>query len=171
MISGDAYHGKSTLLRPIIDGIYDHVKGNGRELVISSPDSCLVRAEDGRVISHVDMSFMKNLPDGTLTSDFSTLYASGSTSMAAAITECIETGSKHILLDEDISATNLLYKDNIMERILINRSHNNSEEDHKITEQKTWSIDCCGYKRLLLIFELLRHDFTHAQIHFRGSEA
>jgi len=121
MITGGAYHGKSTLLRSIIDGIYDHVKGDGRELVISSSDSCLVRAEDGRVISHVDISsFMRNLPDGTLTSDFSTLYASGSTSMAAAISECIEAGSKHILLDEDISATNLLYKDNLMERILIN---------------------------------------------------
>ncbi len=119
VITGGAYHGKTTLLEGIIDGIYDHVSGDGREHVISAPDTYLVRAEDGRVVAHVDISsLMRDLPDGTSTKDFSTLDASGSTSMAASIMELIELGVKHLVLDEDISATNLLYKDDVMKDLL-----------------------------------------------------
>jgi len=119
VITGGAYHGKTTLLEAVIDGIYDHIQGDGREHVISAPDTYLVRAEDGRIVNHVDISsLMRDLPDGTSTKDFSTLDASGSTSMAASIMELVELGVKHIVLDEDISATNLLYKDDIMKDLL-----------------------------------------------------
>lgn len=119
VITGGAYHGKTTLLEAIQEGIYNHIKGDGRELVVSTPDTVLVRAEDGRVVNHVDISaFIKTLPNGTDTKDFTTLDASGSTSMAAAISEAIEAGCKHIVLDEDISATNLLYKDKEMTELL-----------------------------------------------------
>ncbi len=119
VITGGAYHGKTTLLEAIQEGIYNHIKGDGRELVVSVPDTVLVRAEDGRVVNHVDISaFIKTLPNGTDTSDYTTLDASGSTSMAAAISEAIEVGCRHIVLDEDISATNLLYKDKEMAKLL-----------------------------------------------------
>ena len=119
VITGGAYHGKTTLLEGVIDGIYDHILDDGREHVISAPDTYLVRAEDGRVVTHVDISsLMRDLPDGTSTKDFSTLDASGSTSMAASIMELIELGVKHLVLDEDISATNLLYKDEVMKDLL-----------------------------------------------------
>jgi len=119
VITGGAYHGKTTLLEALQDGIYNHVKGDGREHVISLDDTILVRAEDGRIVNNVDIStFIKRLPDGTDTSVFSTLDASGSTSMAASLSEAIEMGAKHILMDEDISATNLMYKDESMAKLL-----------------------------------------------------
>jgi len=118
-ITGGAYHGKTTLLEAIIDGIYDHVLGDGREHVVSVSDTYLVRAEDGRVVTHVDISsLMRDLPDGTSTRDFSSLDASGSASMAASIMELVELEVKHLVLDEDISATNLLYKDDVMKDLL-----------------------------------------------------
>lgn len=119
VITGGAYHGKTTLLEAIQEGIYDHVVGDGRELIVSRRGTILVKAEDGRVVHHVDISsFIRNLPSGTRTDDFSSLDASGSTSMAASINEAVEAGAEVMLLDEDTSATNLLYKDVFMSRLL-----------------------------------------------------
>ncbi len=119
VITGGAYHGKTTLLEAIQEGIYNHVLGDGRELVVSRRGTVLVKAEDGRVVHHVDIStFIRNLPSGTRTDDFSSLDASGSTSMAASINEAVEAGAEAVLLDEDTSATNLLYKDVFMSRLL-----------------------------------------------------
>jgi len=119
VITGGAYHGKTTLLEAIQEGIYDHVAGDGRELVVSRRGTVLVKAEDGRVVHHVDISsFIRNLPSGTRTDDFSSLDASGSTSMAASISEAVEAGAEVMLLDEDTSATNLLYKDVFMSKLL-----------------------------------------------------
>lgn len=38
LIVGGGYHGKSTLLRAIERGVYNHRPGDGRELVISGAD-------------------------------------------------------------------------------------------------------------------------------------
>jgi len=119
MITGGGYHGKTTLLNSIQEGIYNHVKGDGRELVVSRKHTILVRAEDGRIISHVDIStFISKLPTHSVTYDFVSLDASGSTSMAASINEAIEAGAEILLIDEDTSATNLLYKDEVMNEIV-----------------------------------------------------
>ena len=119
VITGGAYHGKTTLLESIQEGVYDHVAGDGRELVVARGGAVLVKAEDGRVVHHVDIStFIGNLPSGSRTDDFSSLDASGSTSMAASINEAVEAGADAILFDEDTSATNLLYKDGFMTKLL-----------------------------------------------------
>ncbi|MCE4614388.1 MAG: ABC-ATPase domain-containing protein [Desulfurococcales archaeon] len=119
LLTGGAYHGKTTLLQAILEGIYNHIPGDGREHVISRPDTFLVQSEDGRIITCTDISlFFNTLPDGRDTVCFNTIDASGSTSMAAAISESLELGVRHILFDEDTSATNLLYKDNIMMKLM-----------------------------------------------------
>ena len=119
IITGGGYHGKTTLLKAIQEGIYDHIRGDGRELVVSSEKTVTVKAEDGRIIHHVNISsFIRKLPSGELTVDFSNLNASGSTSMAASIIEALEAGVELILFDEDASATNLLYKDEAMAKII-----------------------------------------------------
>nr|WP_290900717.1 ABC-ATPase domain-containing protein [Ferroglobus sp.] len=118
VITGGAYHGKTTLLEAIQRGIYNHVKGDGREFVISR-DCILIFAEDGRFVNSVDIStFIDNLPSGEDTRFFSSKDASGSTSMASSIVEAIEAGFETILIDEDTSATNLLYKDEVMEKLI-----------------------------------------------------
>ncbi len=120
VITGAGYHGKTTLLESIQEGIYPHIPGDGREYVVSTDKTLLVKAEDGRLIHHVDISpHIHDLPSGADTRDFSTMDASGSTSMAASLSEAVEAGIKLILIDEDTSATNLLYKDRVMSKILI----------------------------------------------------
>ena len=120
VVTGGGYHGKTTLLEAIQEGIYNHIKGDGREYVVSRKYTVMVRAEDGRIVTNVDISsFIINPPGHTDTSKFSSLDASGSTSMAASINEVIEAGAELLLIDEDTSATNLLFKDRVMEEIIV----------------------------------------------------
>ena len=51
VITGGGYSGKSTLLDSLEQGIYFHVKGDGREYVATDETACKVYAEDGRVVS------------------------------------------------------------------------------------------------------------------------
>ncbi len=112
VIAGTAFHGKSTLLNAIRDGIYNHVPGDGREGVVTIRNSFKVRAEDGRPVRCVDIStFIYDLPDSRDTRCFSTDNASGATSMAATIQESVEARAELLLVDEDTSATNLLFYD------------------------------------------------------------
>ncbi|MCE4617642.1 MAG: ABC-ATPase domain-containing protein [Desulfurococcales archaeon] len=119
VVTGGGFHGKTTLIEAIQDGIYNHVEGDGREYVVALRETFLVRAEDGRIVTSVDISPMiERLPWGRDTRGFSTLDASGSTSMAASIVEAIQLGAKLLLIDEDTSATNLLYKDAFMSKLI-----------------------------------------------------
>lgn len=119
LIVGGGFHGKSTLLRAIERGVYDHIPGDGRERVVTVPGAVKVRAEDGRAVAGTDISnFIGELPGGQDTRSFRTGNASGSTSQAAAIVEALEVGANCLLLDEDTSATNLLIRDARMQALV-----------------------------------------------------
>lgn len=119
LIVGGGYHGKSTLLKALETGVYNHIAGDGREYVITDDTAVKLRAEDGRSISQADISlFINDLPNGSDTRCFSTADASGSTSQAAAVIESIEAGAGTFLIDEDTSATNFMLRDELMERIV-----------------------------------------------------
>ncbi|MDO4333473.1 MAG: ABC-ATPase domain-containing protein [Eubacteriales bacterium] len=119
LIAGGGYHGKSTLLKALERGVYDHIAGDGREYVITDGTAVKLRAEDGRKITSVDISlFINDLPNGADTRRFSTLDASGSTSQAAAIVEGMEAGSRLFLIDEDTSATNFMVRDALMQQVV-----------------------------------------------------
>lgn len=119
LIIGGGYHGKSTLLQALEQGVYNHVKGDGREYVITRADALKLRAEDGRAVSHLDLSlFIHDLPNGKDTHYFSTEDASGSTSQAAGVLEGIEAETSCFLIDEDTSATNFLVRDAFMQRVV-----------------------------------------------------
>jgi predicted ABC-class ATPase len=119
LVAGGGFHGKSTLLSALSWGVYDHVPGDGRELVVARGDAVRVRAEDGRSVSGVDISAMiGELPGGRSTKDFSTPNASGSTSQAANIAEAVEVGTSLLLVDEDTSATNFMIRDERMRELV-----------------------------------------------------
>lgn len=119
LVAGGGFHGKSTLLSALSLGIYDHVPGDGRELVVAREDAVKVRAEDGRSVAGVDISAMiGDLPGGRSTGDFSTTNASGSTSQAANIAEALEIGTSLLLVDEDTSATNFMVRDERMRELV-----------------------------------------------------
>ena len=119
LVVGGGYHGKSTLLRAIERGVYNHIPGDGREFVVTDPTAVKIRAEDGRNVVGVDISpFIGMLPGGHDTHFFITDNASGSTSQAANILEALEAESKLILLDEDTSATNFMIRDRRMQTLI-----------------------------------------------------
>ena len=119
LIVGGGYHGKSTLLKALETGVYNHIRGDGREYVITVSDAMKIRAEDGRSISQMDISlFINHLPGGNDTTVFSTPDASGSTSQAANVMESLESGASVLLLDEDTSATNFMIRDELMQQVI-----------------------------------------------------
>ena len=119
LIVGGGYHGKSTLLKALELGVYDHIAGDGREYVITDPSAVKIRAEDGRSIRRTDISlFIHDLPNGKDTVHFVTQDASGSTSQAANVVEAMEAGASLLLMDEDTSATNFMVRDELMQRVV-----------------------------------------------------
>jgi len=119
LVAGGGFHGKSTLLKALERGVYNHVPGDGRELVVTREDAVKIRSEDGRSVRGVDISpFISNLPFGVDTEDFNTVNASGSTSQAANIVEALEAGSRFLLIDEDTSATNFMIRDERMQALV-----------------------------------------------------
>lgn len=123
LVVGGGYHGKSTLLKALELGVYNHIAGDGREYVITDNTAMKIRAEDGRSIKQVDISmFINNLPNRKDTVHFCTEDASGSTSQAANVVEAMETGSGLLLIDEDTSATNFMIRDELMQRVVNRKS-------------------------------------------------
>ncbi|MCI6464503.1 MAG: ABC-ATPase domain-containing protein [Faecalicatena sp.] len=119
LIVGGGYHGKSTLLKALELGVYNHISGDGREYVITDDTAMKIRAEDGRSIKKTDISmFINDLPNGKETRGFYTEDASGSTSQAANVIEGMEAGAKLLLIDEDTSATNFMIRDELMQRVI-----------------------------------------------------
>ena len=118
VITGGGYSGKSTLLDAVAAGIYNHVKGEGRELVLTDETAMEIAAEDGRCVKRANISpFIRWIPGGD-PADFSTEHASGSTSQAANILESVHDGAKLLLIDEDRSATNFMIRDRMMKSLI-----------------------------------------------------
>ena len=116
---GGGYHGKSTVLQALQNAVYNHIGGDGRELVIADASAWKLRSEDGRSICGTDISpFIRQLPGRKDTRHFSTEDASGSTSQAANLMESIEAGSQLLLIDEDTSATNFMIRDRLMQQVV-----------------------------------------------------
>ncbi|MEE4255319.1 MAG: ABC-ATPase domain-containing protein [Desulfuromusa sp.] len=119
LIVGGGFHGKSTLLQALERGIYNHIPGDGRELVVTTSSAIKIRAEDHRGINQVDISpFIDTLPGNRQTCCFSTDNASGSTSQAANIIEALECDCHCLLIDEDTSATNFMIRDQRMRQLV-----------------------------------------------------
>ena len=118
VITGSGYSGKSTLLNALLDGIYDHIPGDGREYCILEQQACKIIAEDGRSVNALDISpFIQDLKNHS-TQSFTTLHASGSTSQAANIMEAVSFGCQVMLIDEDRTATNFMIRDARMKKII-----------------------------------------------------
>lgn len=119
LLVGGGYHGKSTVLDAVAQGVYNHRPGDGREWVVTDPTATKIQAEDGRSVAGVDISpFISSLPGGQDTNCFTTTNASGSTSQAAGIIEALEAGSRLLLIDEDTSATNFMIRDRRMQALV-----------------------------------------------------
>eukprot|EP01038_Epipyxis_sp_PR26KG_P008433 gene8433-11410_t len=125
VIVGSGFHGKSTLLKAVSQGIYDKIPGHHLQYVVTDKSAFTITIEDGRTVDNVDISpFFDNLPliTGINPNQFSTNRASGSTSMASSVIESFELGSKLLLLDEDTCASNFLIRDSRMRTLIPDES-------------------------------------------------
>jgi len=121
VITGGAFHGKSTLLQALTRSVYPHIPGDGREGIVIDETALRIGVEDGRSVRCTDLSmFVRDLPGGVSTKNFNTLSASGSTSEAANLLEAMEAGSQTFLIDEDSSAVNFLIRDIRVRKLLGN---------------------------------------------------
>ena len=119
VITGGAFHGKSTLLQALTRSVYPHIPGDGREGIVIDETALRVGVEDGRSVRGTDLSaFVRDLPGGVSTKNFNTLSASGSTSEAANLLEAMEAGATTFLIDEDSSAVNFLIRDMRVRKLL-----------------------------------------------------
>ncbi|OZB92154.1 P-loop domain-containing protein [Paenibacillus sp. XY044] len=145
VITGGGYSGKSTFLDALNSGIYNHSIGDGREFVITDQSAMEISAEEGRSINNINITpFIKWIPNRSA-EQFSTDYASGSTSQAANIMEAINYGCKLLLIDEDRSATNFMIQDTKM-RSLIKR-----EPITPFTERVRELYEAVGVSSVLVI--------------------
>ena len=147
LIVGGGYHGKSTLLKALERGVYNHIAGDGREYVITDRSAQKIRAEDGRSIRHTDISlFITNLPNRRDTPAFSTEDASGSTSQAANVVEALESGAQVLLMDEDTRATNFMVRDALMQRVI----HRDMEPITPLIDRVRWLYEQAGVSTILV---------------------
>ncbi len=104
VISGSSRSGKSTLLDGILAGVYNHIPGDGREYVISSPDAAYIMSEPNRPADSVDISmFVEKTPEFEDTSAAKKEFISSPMSELVSVSEAVEMGSKLILIDEEYS--------------------------------------------------------------------
>jgi predicted ABC-class ATPase len=105
LILGDAFSGRVELMQAIASGIYNHIPGDGREYVVSMPDSVYIAAEPGRSVQRVDIrSFLSE-------NDYSSPSSSSCHSQAASLIEALEAGARVIMLDESDSCPGFLGSD------------------------------------------------------------
>lgn len=147
LIVGGGYHGKSTLLKALELGVYNHIYGDGREYVITDSSAVKLRAEDGRSIKNTDISlFINHLPNGKDTFSFCTDDASGSTSQAANTIEAMESNTSLFLIDEDTSATNFMIRDELMQKVILR----NQEPITPFIERIRYLYTNCGISSILV---------------------
>ncbi|MDQ6992747.1 MAG: ABC-ATPase domain-containing protein [Mariprofundus sp.] len=138
LIVGGGFHGKSTLLHALERGVYNHIPGDGRELVVSDRTAVKVRAEDNRSITNINISpFIDHLPFARDTNCFSTENGSGSTSQAANIIEALEDEATLLLIDEDTSASNFMIRDQRMQQLVTNAKEPITPFLHRVQEIHT----------------------------------
>lgn len=112
VIVGDAYSGRTELMKALAAGIYNHVPGDGREYVVTMPDAVYVTAEDERSVQRVDISaFVRENPAGRDVRQYSTLRADPCAAEAASVAEALEIGARALFFDESDSNSGFLCQD------------------------------------------------------------
>ena len=111
VITGPSRSGKSALMDAIYAGVYDHIPGDGREYVITSPDAAFIVSEPKRPADSVDISmFVRDTPEFEDTFAAKKDSVSSPMSELLSISEAVEMGSKFILVDEEYSNPCVLRK-------------------------------------------------------------
>lgn len=112
LILGDAFSGRVDLMRALASGIYNHIPGDGREYIVTMPDSVYIPSEPGRSVQRVDIGSF--LP----ASDYTSSSADACHAQAASLIEALEAGARVILLDESDACPGFLGGDDRIEALI-----------------------------------------------------
>ncbi|MBN1294643.1 MAG: ABC-ATPase domain-containing protein [Candidatus Latescibacteria bacterium] len=119
VITGGRFNGKSTLLKTLELGVYNHIPGDGRELIVTVADAVGIKAEPGRSIEKVNISALFGNPGFSVDyKSFSTKNATASESLAANIFEALEVGTSLLLIDEDTVTADCIGRDARMQALI-----------------------------------------------------
>ncbi len=112
LLLGDAFSGRIELMRALASGIYNHIPGDGREYIVTMPDSVYIPSEPGRSVQRVDIGSF--LP----VADYTTSSADACHAQAASLIEALEAGARVILLDESDACPGFLGGDDRVQSLL-----------------------------------------------------
>ncbi len=111
VILGDAANGRKDFMSAIAAGVFNHIPGDGREMVVTVSDAVQVATERGRSVQEVNITpFLSESEIGNPAS-FSTRSADSFVSQAAATIEALEVGARVLIVDENSSSPAFLTTD------------------------------------------------------------
>jgi predicted ABC-class ATPase len=123
VITGASRSGKSTIIDAIYAGVYDHIPGDGREYVITSPEAAFVLAEPDRPADSVDISmFVPETPEFEDTSAAKREFSSSPMSEFLSVSEAVEMGSGLLLVDEEYTNPCVMRKGFLAEERIVSLS-------------------------------------------------
>ena len=106
---------RTSLVNTIVQGIYNHIPNDGRELCVTSSDAVEIYTEPGRPVQNVDISiFVNNKENYT---NFTSDNCNAFESQAASTVEALEAGSRVLLFDEDSSSSTFLSSDSRLSEV------------------------------------------------------
>ena len=111
VILGDDYSGRIALARAIAAGIYNHLPGDGRELIITMPDAVYIAAEPGRSVQRVDLTPFTGAGGPETSAGYTSDCAIAAAAQAASTVEMLEIGARALIFDESDSAAGFLSRD------------------------------------------------------------
>ena len=121
VIVGEADGGRIEIMDALAHGIYNHVRGDGREHCVTVPDAVEIISEPGRSVQNVDISAFYRADTSKL--HFSSEWADSFDSQAASLVEALEAGARVLLIDEQTSCPTFLGADSRLDEVLGEASH------------------------------------------------
>jgi predicted ABC-class ATPase len=109
VISGPPSSGKSELISGIQQGIYNHIPGDGRGLVITRGEATTVHSEPDRSYSGLDLSLFGANFNRKISAANLHPGLKAKTSQMANLVELLEAGCKTLLFDENMLTPEFLY--------------------------------------------------------------
>ena len=111
VILGDAANGRKDFMSAIAAGVFNHIPGDGREMVVTVSDAVQVATERGRSVQEVNITpFLSESEIGNPAS-YSSRSADSFISQAAATIEALEVGARVLIVDENSSSPAFLTTD------------------------------------------------------------
>ncbi|MCC8151924.1 MAG: ABC-ATPase domain-containing protein, partial [Lachnospiraceae bacterium] len=119
LIIGGGYHGKSTLLQALEQGVYNHIAGDGREYAITEDSALKLRRRTGGLCrTWIFPCLSITFPTERIRKGFPRRTPAAVPLRLRRLWRAWRWEAARFLVDEDTSATNFLVRDEFMQKIV-----------------------------------------------------